>query len=632
MIPENSVSCLAGRLKFFSKYWSEITSDATILSWVHGFKIPFSRKVEQTHPPLEPNWTDQEKITLKQQMDELLRKGAIRETKFTTGQFISNIFLVHKPDGGHRLILNLKKLNEFIDTEHFKLEDSKVVRKLLIKNYFMVSIDLKDAYYLVSVAKSDRKYLRFRFLGKIYEFICLPFGLNVAPYVFTKIMKPVVSYLRLLGVLLVIYLDDILIIGPSLESCTKSTQITLKLLNNLGFIINFEKSKLTPSKRCKFLGLIYDSCEMVVELPVEKKHKVTQLIKKFKQIKKCKIREFAAFIGTLESCCPTLKYGRVHMRSFERERFLALCHSKDNYDNYMAISPSISNDLNWWAENVLVAKNSIKIFNPVIEVFSDASTSGWGAVCNNNRVHGHWLRTEHCLHINFLELKAVFFGLKCFCKDLRFCDILLRVDNTTAIAYINKKGGIRVPRLSELAKEIWTWCEERGLWIFASYIRSVDNSLADFESRRLEPETEYSLSDKAFNAIVDKFGRPVIDLFATRANAKCKRYVSWKRDPGSFAIDAFTISWKSYFFYAFPPFSTILRVLEKIRADKARGILVVPHWPAQAWFPVFMSLLKSEPLYFKPNINLLITFGRQPHPVWQRISLVSGIISGEPTQ
>lgn len=400
----------AGRLKFFLKPWSEITSDATILSWVRGVKIPFSREVKQAHLPPEPRWSEQEKLTIKQQIDELSKKGAITETNPTVGQFLSNIFLVSKPDGGYRLILNLKKLNEFIDTEHFKLEDSKVVRKLLTLNCLMASIDSRDAYYLISVAESDRKYLRFQFLGKIYEFTCLPFGPNIAPYIFTKLMKPVVSDLRLSGILLVIYLDDILIVGPSFESCARSIRIVLTLIKNLGFSINFEKSRLTPSRKCKFLGLIYDSEGMVVELSVEKKNKIKELVKKFNRVKKCKIREFATFIGTLESCSPTLKYGRVHIRSFERERFLALRRNKDNYDRYMTITSDLKDDLNWWKINVSVAKNSIKIFKPVIEIFSDASNSGRGAVCNGNRAHGHWIETERSLHINILELKAVFLG------------------------------------------------------------------------------------------------------------------------------------------------------------------------------------------------------------------------------
>lgn len=122
------------------------------------------------------------------------------------------------------------------------------------------------------------------------------------------------------------------------------------------------------------------------------------------------------------------------------------------------------------------------------------------------------------------------------------------------------------------------------------------NSEADRESRRLESETEHELSQEAFFKIVQTFGKPEIDLFASRANTKCRTYVSWKRDPGAIAVDAFTIPWKSYFFYAFPPFSILLKVLQKIKSERSRGILVVPFWKAQLWFSVFESMLTTDPL------------------------------------
>lgn len=73
-------------------------------------------------------------------------------------------------------------------------------------------------------------------------------------------------------------------------------------------------------------------------------------------------------------------------------------------------------------------------------------------------------------HINFLELKAVEYALKSFMSERRSLDLLLRIDNTTAIAYINKGGSSRFPKLSSLAKSIWQWCESRDIYLFASYI------------------------------------------------------------------------------------------------------------------------------------------------------------------
>lgn len=83
----------------------------------------------------------------------------------------------------------------------------------------MASIDLQDAYFLVPIAEKYKKFLCFEFNNKLYEFNCLPFGLCTAPYVFTKLLKPVAQKLRSEGLVSVIYLDDILLFGKSKELC-----------------------------------------------------------------------------------------------------------------------------------------------------------------------------------------------------------------------------------------------------------------------------------------------------------------------------------------------------------------------------------------------------------------------------
>lgn len=102
------------------------------------------------------------------------------------------------------------------------------------------------------------------------------------------------------------------------------------------------------------------------------------------------------------------------------------------------------------------------------------------------------------------------------------------------------------------------------------------------------------------------------------------------KDPYAWEIDAFTVNWKQFNFYAFPPFSIILKVLKKIKQDKATGILVVPFWPTQPWYPVFKSMLIREPLIFDPNINHLLSSDRTPHPLWKNLTLVAGKLSGKP--
>lgn len=88
-----------------------------------------------------------------------MEKGAVNEHQDEVGHYISDIFLRKKPSGEFRLILNLKGLNKFIEKNHFKLEDFKTAIKLVKKHCFMASIDLKDAYYLIPVPLSHRKYI-----------------------------------------------------------------------------------------------------------------------------------------------------------------------------------------------------------------------------------------------------------------------------------------------------------------------------------------------------------------------------------------------------------------------------------------------------------------------------------------
>lgn len=106
------------------------------------------------------------------------------------------------------------------------------------------------SYLLTPVCQADRKYLRFQFQAynsneiETYEFMALLYGLSIAPKVFTKIMKEVVTHLRQRGFKSVVYLDDICCIGDNYEDCMNNVNETIKLLECLGFIVNYDKSAL----------------------------------------------------------------------------------------------------------------------------------------------------------------------------------------------------------------------------------------------------------------------------------------------------------------------------------------------------------------------------------------------------
>ena len=165
--------------------WDKITSDQWILDTIkYGYKIEFD-----SVPPEYSNYNEidfsQEKAELIDlEVEKLLKKGVIERVKPTPGQFISTIFVVPKKDGSLRPVINLRKLNEFVSYHHFKQENLKFVLDIIQKNDYLTSIDLTDAYFSISIHEEFRKYLRFSWRNKLYEFKVLCFGLASAPRIF----------------------------------------------------------------------------------------------------------------------------------------------------------------------------------------------------------------------------------------------------------------------------------------------------------------------------------------------------------------------------------------------------------------------------------------------------------------
>ena len=274
-----------------------------------------------------------------------------------------------------------------------------------------------------------------------------------------------------------------LCIEESFESCKINIEEKIKLSETLGLIINYKKSILTPTKVCECLGWEINSNDFTVQLTKPKKQKLSSLLKTFVTKNKCSIREFAEFIGKLVAASQGVEYGLLYTRALERQKITALRIHNGNFNKIMEIPRSILPDIRWWISNINKAKKAIKLQNYVLEINTDASNTGWGATDGRSKVFGFWEGKELLWHINYKELKAVALALQKIAADARNCEILLRIDNTTAISYINNLGGVRYKTYHELAKQIWQWAEQRNVFLYASYIPSSENTEADGLSR-----------------------------------------------------------------------------------------------------------------------------------------------------
>ena len=215
------------------------------------------------------------------EINKLVGKGVIEYTEHEKGEFISPIFFRSKSDGTRRLILNWKIINEFLEYNHFKMETIHLVADLIQPHCYMNTIDLKDAYYSVKISEENSKYLKFYAGKNLLKFVVLPNRVFSGPRKFTKLTKPPIACLRIEGVIVAIYIDDIIVIGDTYEECLIGTIKTIKLFLKLGFIIHPEKSSLQPSQEITYLGFVFNSKEMSVTLTSEKREKILESCKKF---------------------------------------------------------------------------------------------------------------------------------------------------------------------------------------------------------------------------------------------------------------------------------------------------------------------------------------------------------------
>ena len=156
------------------------------------------------------------------------------------------------------------------------------------------------------------------------------------------------------------------------------------------------------------------------------------------------ITKLAQVIGILVSSFPGVQFGQLHYSTLEMEKNAALKSNKGNFDAVIALSSEGKAELKWWIDNVDKAYNPVMHDNPEVEIHTDASNTGWGAVCADKSTQGLWSIAETVYHINELEMKAVLNALKSF-APFQGKHVKILSDNNTTVCYVNNMGGTKSP-------------------------------------------------------------------------------------------------------------------------------------------------------------------------------------------
>ena len=290
--------------------------------------------------------------------------------------------------GKKRLILDLRYVNNRLWKEKVKFEDWKVFQNYLSRDGYIFNFDLKSGYHHIDIYPQHQTYLGFSWFVdgvRIYfVFTVLPFGLSPSPFVLTKLLRPLVKYWRLHGLLIVVYIDDGICITIGLEEAKRNSKFVRDTLIAAGLVPNVEKSNWEPSQTSEWLGIVTDTHKGVLFLPKRRIESLTTSISNvLSNFRSSSARSLARVTGKIMSMHPVV--GSIS-GLMTRYLYSAIDSGKswDSPVNLLA-RPEILQELQFW-ENNINSLNVKTLFEytppppPSILSFSDASSTGCGTI------------------------------------------------------------------------------------------------------------------------------------------------------------------------------------------------------------------------------------------------------------
>jgi len=606
---------IAGNISQHIDNWKLLTSNPILIDWIsNGVTLP----INEQPPSYElPNRQLSDKYTqfVDAELKTLVEQGSIEKVDFKPW-CVSPIGVVPKKGSKLRLVCDLRKFNLACQAPKFTYENIDTVLDLVESQDKFVSVDLQNGFHHVLVREEDRKYLGICWRGVYYQWRVLPFGCNSSPYFFCKILKPVSQFLREKGLRLIIYVDDILLIG-SAKDIERNKIVLLQCLKDLGWYIKPEKCSLVPTSRIGFIGYTIDSNGdggfPVLKVNSERVRKLKRDLKRLVTQGQCTKRQLARVAGQCVSMSRAVLPAKLLLRNTYR-----LLSQKFAWDDILKLDIPTLQDLKWWI-SALESWNGfvLKPHKDSIQMETDASATGWGCCIGSMETSGLWDRSMKFRPSNFRELAAVYLGIKSFGSILQGKAVTVLSDNITTCAYLNHLGG-PVRDLTKLAQAVWALVFKLDIDLRAHYLPGKLNVQADGLSRQ-KCLYEWKLNPGLFRHIDRMFGPHTVDRFASFQTRQLPRYNSRSFDPETEGIDALSQgNWEQEMNFVNAPFRLIPKVLSVVQNQAAVATIIAPWWPNQIWFNKLLRMSVRPPVRIPNNHKAIRFYGTGAEPLKNR--------------
>lgn len=448
------------------------------------------------------------------QSGEIVRelRGLVEDGAFVRGEaaVVAPTFLIPKKDGKVRLIHDLRETNKHIVPPRFTLHGARDAAAVTRKAKWLAVLDLKHGYQQVAMEPAARKFLGAKMGRETVVSTVLPFGLNLSPYVFTRLTNWLARQVRArFGLEVAVYIDDFLIGAESREALEEGVAKVKRFFAELGVVVSQEK-EVRAANRVEFIGFVWDAANKTVEVPRERRREYRRAVKNLLRHPQSRgtWRRVIGKLGFLrEAVGPAMR----HIRSL-----LRVVAKRNNEGRLIEASGEARQDLEWWyAELRKGAKLSLEVAPVSASITTDASDGGLGFIVETEGVgkenEERRLRFEASQapehpesHINRKEIEAILRALENHRNELKGRRVVWYSDSTTALAAIRRQGTQKLSQAAwQVTKDVLDLAERERITILPKHVPGRLNCAADALSR---PDEERGGWERALEKITKKWG------------------------------------------------------------------------------------------------------------------------------
>ena len=548
-----------------------------------GYELPFfilpqKSSLKNNRSALDhPDFVDQE-------IEKLMLSGVIQVANEIHN--VNPLTVAENSSGKLRLVIDLRDINPCLLLEKYKYEDIKVASAYFKKENFMCVFDLKSGYHHVDINNKYKQYLCFQWKGSTYNFESLPFGLSSAGLIFSKVLRELVKRWRGLGINIVLYLDDGIVMNTCNHKLILDCEQIRKDLHNAGFIVNEEKSNWIPAKKVKWLGFILDSSNNIFEVPRDKMARIKENI--FVTIgdhRRCSAKRLAKAVGQLTSLYHV--FGTlVYMMTKNCQCYIA---NSSSWSFKSELTEAVLEELRFWYLNLDdIQRQSYESVLSIPEriVYSDASGFGCGAFIQDmqgTELVEYWSLEERKFSSTWRELKAVELYLKVQLNFFNKKSIKWYTDNLN-VTRIMHKGSMKHD-LQIIALEIFHLCVKQRIDLSMEWIPRDLNEAADHLSK-IKDVDDWEISKHIFDYFNRIQGPFTLDAFASNITNKVDKFYSQYWCTDSSGVDAFAFDWSNEVVWMVPPPKIIIKTILHCQLCKVKGLMIIPKWTSAPFWPL----------------------------------------------